>query len=105
MRAFAAERGVRPTQNALPKMLTSNQNSFGWALLSYELDEATEHLRALSERFVADGACDEEELRVELGHIYAHLNRAWHRRDLDGEIPSDRWATFSQFPSDVIPVG
>ena len=51
----------------------------------------------------------EPELRVHLGHVYAHLNRAWHMRDAATSAaldPSDEQCeAWTQFPRDLKPVG
>jgi hypothetical protein len=53
----------------------------------------------------ASGAIEEEEFGVELGHVYAHLNRAWHARGQGGEVSTEQWVKFSAFPKDLEPVG
>ncbi|MGH0029281.1 MAG: hypothetical protein ACQGVC_05795 [Myxococcota bacterium] len=67
----------------------------------HELDDAKEHLDELIQKLVASGRYEEPELSVELGHVFAHLNRAWRMRDLANqpEEPS------SSFPTDLEPVG
>jgi hypothetical protein len=74
-----------------------------WASFMYELEDAREHLENLIKDLERNPDYGEPELRIDLGHVFAHLNRAWRRsaRDLDD---ADRgWA--SQFPDDLIPVG
>ena len=44
-----------------------------WALFLNELDEAREHLDELEASLQSAGAVDEVQLRVDLGHVYAHL--------------------------------
>jgi hypothetical protein len=60
-----------------------------WAMLSYELDDAEEHLQKLIlDMQRADFS--ETDFRVQLTHIYAHLNRAWNRRNVtDAECIAD----------------
>ena len=86
-------------------MINQNNDSVEWALLLYELDDAREHLESLIDQMNGDGEIEEEDYAVQLGHVYAHLNRAWHARGLEGEIPGDRWEEFSRFPADLKPVG
>jgi hypothetical protein len=86
-------------------MINAKDHSVAWASFVTELDEAREHLEALSEKLVREGSCDESDLAVDLGHIYAHLNRAWHSRDQDDAITSEQWQEFSGFPTDLTPVG
>jgi hypothetical protein len=55
----------------------------------------------------AAGGVDEADFAVQLGHVFAHLNRAWHgRKDtaLDG-ITVEQHAERSRYPSDLPPVG
>jgi len=86
-------------------MINSTDSYVAWALLVDELDEAREHLQGLIDRMATSGAIDEEEFGVDLGHVYAHLNRAWHARGQDGEISAEQWIQFSTFPKDLDPVG
>ena len=58
-------------------MINNSTNSVEWALLIYELDDASEHLANLSRKMANQGAIDSEDFAIQLGHIYAHLNRAW----------------------------
>ena len=86
-------------------MLTRQSNPTEWALLLYELDDAREHLDVLLEALSKNGAISEEELRIDLGHVYAHLNRAWNGRAMQGEQSDDIRAENSKFPEDIEPVG
>jgi hypothetical protein len=87
-------------------MINERDNPVAWAMLLTELDEAREHLEALIKQMSESGAIDEEsEFPVYLGHIYAHLNRAWHSRNQDESISEDQWPLYSQFPKDINPVG
>ena len=76
-----------------------------WASFVTELDEAREHLEALTEKLTREGNCEESDLAVDLGHIYAHLNRAWNSRNQVQEIASEQWQELSSFPKDLTPVG
>jgi len=48
---------------------------------------------------------DEAHFAVDLGHVYAHLNRAWHARNQPSEMTSEQRDAFSEFPRDLKPVG
>ncbi len=74
-------------------------------MLVTELHEAREHLESLVSEMVKSGAIDEADYAVQLGHVCAHLNRAWNSRSLEGEISEDEWERYSQFPKDLQPVG
>jgi hypothetical protein len=49
-------------------------------MFSYELEDAADALAMLLREMNEDGF-GEPELRINLGHVYAHLNRAWHSRN------------------------
>ena len=76
-----------------------------WALLVTELDEARGHIEELTDTMNKEGLIEESEYSAYLGHVYAHLNRAWHSRNQDGEITDEQWPVYNQFPEDVNPVG
>jgi hypothetical protein len=88
-------------------MLSQEDHPVAWAMLLYELADAHEHLGALIAPMQAAGGADEAEFAVHLGHVYAHLNRAWHGRcdpNLDA-VPGDQQAVRSQYPTDLPPDG
>lgn len=85
-------------------MITKEKSPVGWAMLMYELEDAKEHLASLIEAMDTEPDFDECELRIQLGHIYSHLNRAWHRRKADENLSEEAWQTASQFPDDLSPV-
>lgn len=86
-------------------MINKSENPASWTLLLTELDEAREHLEGLIDKMNGAGAIDDPEFAVDLGHVYAHLNRAWHSRNQDEQITEEQWPVFSQFPKDINPVG
>lgn len=86
-------------------MINEKDEPVAWALLIAELDEAREHLESLTAQLAQEGAMDEDEFAVYLGHVYAHLNRVWHSRNQSGLIEDEQWDLFSQFPVDLRPVG
>ncbi len=71
----------------------------------YELTDAKEHLENLIRKIAKDDECCEEAFRVDLGHVFAHLNRAWHCRDRKDDDEEAVWETISKFPTDLDPVG
>ena len=76
-------------------------------MLIYELSDAHEHLSALINQMSDVGTIDEIEYSIQLGHVFAHLNRAWHGRDdaeLD-DVPDELREERSKFPVDLMPVG
>ena len=86
-------------------MINENESPVEWAMLLTELDDAKEHLESLIKSMTGAGIVDESEFSVQLGHVFAHLNRAWNSRDLKGQIGEEQWAIFSTFPKDLDPVG
>ena len=86
-------------------MITEDKQPVEWALLLYGLSELQEHLTSLLDQLVRDGECSEEEYAVRVGHLYAHLNRAWNSRGHVGEVSDRQFLEFSQFPTDLDHVG
>jgi len=84
-------------------MIDRNTQFVEWDLFLCELEDAKEHLEGLLREVKSDPTYDESSLRVDLGHVYAHLNRAWWRsaKALDD---SDREPA-SKFPDDLTPIG
>lgn len=68
-------------------MITKEENPVEWAGMMYELEDAHEHLAALISNMESDPTFDKTDFRIQLGHVFAHLNRAWYRRDLLQDIP------------------
>ena len=90
-------------------MINPESEPVAWAMLMYELSDASEHLSALIAQ-LSDGnsTIDEEDFAVQIGHIYAHLNRAWNgRNDPQGIAnPTDEQrAGLTSFPIDLEPCG
>ncbi len=81
----------------------SNRERITWIL--YELDEAKEHLESLIKELSENEVISDEEFRIYMGHIYAHLNRAWNSRNQEKGISDENWEIMSKFPSDLEPVG
>ncbi len=86
-------------------MVSQKNNPVSWQQLLYELSDANQHLKQLHAEMSSQGSIGIEEYRIALGHIYAHLNRAWHSRDLADQPTDAEWNELSRFPSDVPPVG
>ena len=82
-------------------MITKSADPVAWGLLMYELEDASEHLASMLSSMESDPEFDEVNFRIELGHIYTHLNRAWHRRNRPQPIDEAQWIAGSQFPTDI----
>ena len=86
-------------------MINGKENPVEWAQMGYELDEVIEHLQKISSQFTPQSKIDESEFGVDIGHIYAHLNRIWNSRNHKGDIHQEQFEKFSKFPDDVDLVG
>ena len=71
----------------------------------YELKDAKEHLIDLINTMNSQGNIDEFDYEINLGHIYAHLNRAWNSRSIIGEYTDKTRSIISAFPKDIEPYG
>lgn len=88
-------------------MLNQKDQPAAWALWLYELEDAYAHLGKLIQDVTEAGSIDEVEFGIDLGHVFAHLNRAWHGRD-DPQLDDISQAEFekrSRYPTDLDPVG
>ncbi|MDR7135714.1 hypothetical protein J2X06_002923 [Lysobacter niastensis] len=85
-------------------MINKERHPDGWAALMYELEDAQEHLARLISEIASDPEYGEVNLRVDLGHVYSHLNRAWHGRNAADALPEAEWRVASRFPTDLEPV-
>lgn len=86
-------------------MINKENNPVEWAGLMFELEDAHEHLASLMSDMMNDPTFDETDLRIQLGHVFAHLNRAWYRRNLLRDIAKEEWTTASKFPNDLDSIG
>ncbi|WP_426106882.1 hypothetical protein [Massilia sp. TSP1-1-2] len=71
--------------------------------LMYELEDAQEHLTSIIANMNSDANFDEVNLRIDLGHVFSHLNRAWHRREKIEGLDEVEWLEASKFPTDLDP--
>lgn len=71
-------------------------------MLVYELDDAKAHLDTLLKEMEA-GEIDEIDYQVQLGHIDAHLNRAWNTRNMTSPYAEKAREKVSRFPTDIEP--
>lgn len=81
------------------------KDQVGWALMMYELTDALEHLTELVDELSRRDDYSDEEMAIDLGHVYAHLNRAWYRRNIEEDFDESDRETASQFPIDLQPIG
>ena len=85
-------------------MINSEDNPVQWALWLEELNEAHEHLGELIKRLSSEANYDEARLRVDMGHVMAHLNRTWARRNSTGDLTEDEFEAFREYHLDLRPI-
>ena len=85
-------------------MIDKSANPVEWAALMYELEDAQEHLAGLIGQLESDPTYEEENLCVDLGHVMAHLNRAWARRNIRRPITDQEWEAFREYQQDLRPI-
>ena len=86
-------------------MISRDRDPVSFSSFVDELADAEGHLHDLIEKVMNEPDYDETDFRVDLGHVFAHLNRAWHTRNSkDGDADADR-GIVSAFPTDLTPVG
>lgn len=84
------------------KMININSNPEEWSSLLYELEDAKEHLESLIAEMNRNGEIHEVEYKIQLGHVFAHLNRGWNTRHKVGEYNEKERAAY---PIDLEPCG
>ena len=52
-----------------------------------------------------NGSIAAADFEIQLGHVFAHLNRAWNSRNRIGEADDQQLEAETQFPSDLVPNG
>ena len=85
-------------------MINREDHPVGWTMFLMELDDAHEHLGNLIKEMATNTDYSEPELRIDLGHVYAHLNRAWHRREAHEDLSDSEWEMSRRFPDDIEPI-
>jgi hypothetical protein len=85
-------------------MISQAESPVAWAMFVYELADAQEALNDLMKE-LADGAIDADEFRIDIGHVYAHLNRAWYRSKSSNDISDAEYDAATGFPADITPMG
>jgi hypothetical protein len=86
-------------------MINRDFHPKGWSFLLDDLEDAHAHLGGLLKEIQADPEYSEAEFRIGLGHVYAHLNRAWRRRDIPEDFTDEEeWRRAGAFPDDLEPI-
>ena len=86
-------------------MINSKSNPVEWASLLYELEDAKEHLESFANEMGSNGAIDENEYKIQISHVFSHLNRSWNSRNTIGENTEKEREAYSGFPRDIEPCG
>ena len=86
-------------------MINKNDHPVEWASMISDFDEIRDHIQTLINEMDNSKDYSEEEFSVDVGHLYAHLNRIWNGRNRTGEITDDEWTEDSKFPNDIEPIG
>ena len=72
--------------------------------LLFNLAEAKEAIEKLIENINKDSEYDVAEYRVEMQHIYWHMNSAWNGKDFDvkrDQLTDELYEKFIQYPKDL----
>lgn len=86
-------------------MINSKLNPVEWSSLLYELEDAKNHLESLVNKMVDVGEIDEVDYEIQVGHVFAHLNRSWNTRSKIGEYTEKERELYTSFPKDIEPCG
>ena len=85
-------------------MIERKSNPNEWSTFLYELEDAKDHLESLISQLNENGKIDEIDFRIELSHIYAHINRSWHIRNRENDFDTQDSRILSNFPKDIDPL-
>ena len=85
-------------------MIRKSDSPVAFSTLFYDLDDAKDHLIELIDAITNNSEYTEDEYRVELGHIYAHLNRAWNNRNLEDDSQEPDHDESRRYPQDLDPI-
>lgn len=85
-------------------MINRDDNPVQWALWLEELREAHEHLGELITELDTGRQYDESRLRIDMGHVMAHLNRSWARRNATADLTDEEFDSFREYPQDLRPM-
>ncbi len=86
-------------------MINRKDNPVEYALMGLEFEEMLKHLDELTNKFASQEAIDENHFKIDIAHLYAHLNRIYNGRNHIGEISDEDFTEYSKFPIDIEPIG
>ena len=85
-------------------MINKSDSPVAWIEMIDGLVDAHEHLGELIKEIGSDPDYGEESFAIDLGHVVAHLNRSWTRRNISRVLTDQEWDDFRKFPSDLRPI-
>ena len=85
-------------------MISNREQPVAWAQLMYNLEDASEHLAKLIAEMNTAQDFSEEDFAIQLGHVMAHLNRAWYCRNHGSALTQEEWDAARAYPDDLDPV-
>ena len=85
-------------------MINRRNHPVGWAQLMSHLNDARDHLSTLITEAEADAEYAEENFRVDLGHVLAHIHRAWYCRNSPNNLSDAEWEKARDTPQDLDPI-
>lgn len=74
--------------------------------VQFNLEEAREAIDTLIRELTADPEYDSANLRVDMQHIYWHINSAWngrHPKANEATLTDSQFEAYIQFPKDLTP--
>ena len=86
-------------------MIEKAQHPLAFDQLVFHLQEAQEHIGTLVVEMCERPDYGEEEFAIDIGHLYAHINRVWNCRNSEIGMNEENWEEITCFPTDVRPVG
>jgi hypothetical protein len=72
--------------------------------MTFNLEDAHEHLGNLIKSIQVDPQYGDPEFAVDLGHVVAHLNRAWFCRNHSENLTEAQWEVARAYPKDLEPI-
>jgi len=86
-------------------MINQDENPQQWFSLLYELEDCAEHLSELIAQMSKDKNIDKIDFKIQMAHVYAHLNRGWNSRNQTHDYTDKERCKLTSMPDDLEPVG
>ena len=55
-------------------------------------------------RLASEPGYEKEWFRIDMGHLMAHLNRGWARRNYARSLSDEEWERLREYPQDLRPI-